>query len=118
MILYIMSESMKRSQKQEIYAPRDVKIPSRLGAGILKERVIRELPSKKVISYALAYINPMIFAGDNGRVLGYDNSHDYSHRHYMGTVTPDPFIGYEALYEQFEREWQAIAIKFVNGEKI
>jgi hypothetical protein len=67
MILHIMSGSMKRSQKQEIYTPRDVKIPSRLGAGILKERVIRELPSKKVISYALAYINPMIFAGDNGR---------------------------------------------------
>ena len=62
---------MKRSKKQEIYAPADVKIPSRLGGGVLKERVIRDLPSKKVVGYALAYINPLIFSGDNGRVLGY-----------------------------------------------
>lgn len=109
---------MKKPRKQEIYAPADVKIPSRLGGGILKERVIRELPSKKVVSYALAYVNPRIFSGDNGRVLGYDNSHDYSHRHYMGVVTPDSLTSYEALYERFEQEWQEIAIKFVNGEQI
>ena len=63
-----MPEKMKRPKKQEIYAPADVKIPSRLGGGVLKERVIRDLPSKKVASYALAYINPLIFSGDNGRV--------------------------------------------------
>lgn len=60
---------MKASKIQEIYAPKDVTIPTRLGGGFLKERVIRELQSKKVISYALAYINPLIFSGDNGRVL-------------------------------------------------
>ncbi|WP_304798608.1 DUF6516 family protein [Lacisediminimonas sp.] len=113
-----MTEHMKRPKKQEIYAPADVKIPSRLGGGILKERVIRELPTKKVVSYALAYINPLIFSGDNGRVLGYDNSHGYTHRHYMGSIVPDPFTGYEDLYERFEREWQEIAVKFVNGEQI
>ncbi len=69
MILNIMADKMERSQKQEIYAPADVKIPSRLGGGVLKERVIRDLPSKKVASYAVAYINPLIFSGDNGRVL-------------------------------------------------
>ena len=109
---------IKRSRIQEIYSPPDVKIPRRLGGGILKERVIRELPSKRVVSYALAYINPMIFSGDNGRVLGYDNSHDYSHRHYLGKVTSDFFTNYEDLYEKFEREWQSIAIKFVNGESL
>ncbi len=113
-----MAVSAKRYTKQEIYAPADVRIPSRLGGGILKERVIRELPSKKVVSYALAYINPLIFSGDNGRVLGYDNSHAYSHRHYLGSIAPDPFTSYEDLYERFEREWQEIAIEFVNGEKI
>lgn len=107
---------MKKIKAQEIYAPKDVHIPARLGGGVLKERVIRELPSKKVISYALAYINPNIFAGDNGRVLGYDNSHDYSHRHFFGVVTPVSFTNYEALYDQFEREWQAIATNYVNGE--
>ena len=107
-----------RTKTQEIYAPKDVAIPARLGGGVLKERVIRELPSKKVISYALAYINPKICGTDNGRVLGYDNSHGYAHRHYFGVITPEPFTCYEALYDRFEQEWQTIAVKFVNGEVI
>lgn len=109
---------MKAPKAQEIYAPKDVSIPARLGGGALKERVIRELPSKQVVSYALAYINPLIFSGDNGRVLGYDNSHGYSHRHYMGAITPERFTSYEELYDRFEQEWQTIAVKFVNGEEI
>ena len=95
-----------------------MKIPRRLGGGVLKERVIREVHSKKIVSYALAYINPLIFSGDNGRVLGYDNSHGYSHRHCMGFIVPAPFTSYEELYERFEREWQQMAIRFVNGEQI
>ncbi len=57
-------------------------------------------------------------SGDNGRVLGYDNSHGYSHRHYLGSITPEPFDGYEKLYDRFEQEWQTIAVRFVNGEQI
>ena len=106
----------KKSQQQEIYAPKDVAIPARLGGGVLKERVIRELPSKRVITYALAYINPAIYGGDNGRVLGYDNSHGFSHRHFMGEISAEPFPGYEPLYERFESEWQALAMKLMNGE--
>ena len=106
----------KLSKSVEIYAPKDVLIPARLGGGVLKESVTRELPSKKVTSYALAYVNPAIYAGDNGRVLGYDNKHGFSHQHFMGQVTAEVFPGYEVLYERFEREWQEIAIKFVNGE--
>lgn len=89
-----------------------------MGGGVLKERVIREQPSKKVVSYALAYINVKICGIDNGRVLGYDNSRGYSHRHYLGVITPEPFTSYEALYDRFEQEWQLIAVKFVNGEVI
>ena len=58
-----------------------------------------------------------IFSGDNGRVLGYDNSHGFSHRHHFGVVTPESFTGYEALYERFEREWQALAIQHVNRKR-
>lgn len=112
-----MSENMKTPRRREIYVPKDVVIPARLGGGVLKERVIRELPTKEVVSYALAYINPQIFSGDNGRVLGYDNSHGFSHRHHFGVVTPEPFTGYEALYERFEREWQALAIQHVNRKR-
>jgi hypothetical protein len=107
----------KTQTRQEVYAPPDVQIPRRLGGGVLKERVIRELPSGKVLQYALAYINPAIFGGDNGRVLGYDNSHGYSHKHLMGEVIAEPFPGYEELYERFESEWQEIAMEFVNGSK-
>lgn len=113
-----MTEKMKRPKKQEIYAPADVKIPSRLGGGVLKERVIRDLLKESRQLCVLAYINPLIFSASTGGVLGYDNSHDYSHRHFMGTIVADPFISYEELYERFEREWQEIAIKFVNGEEI
>lgn len=107
----------KTQTRQEIYAPADAQIPRRLGGGVLKERVIREIPSGKVVQYALAYINPLIFSGDNGRVLGYDNSHGFSHKHLMGEMTAEPFPGYEALYERFEAEWQEIAMEFVNGSK-
>lgn len=107
----------KAQTRQEIYAPADVQIPRRLGGGVLKERVIREMPSGKVVQYALAYINPLIFNEDNGRVLGYDNSHGFSHKHLMGEMTAEPFPGYEALYERFEAEWQEIAMEFVNGSK-
>lgn len=103
---------------QERYAPADTAIPKRLGGGTLKELVIRNLPSKEVAHYSLAYINPLIFSRDNGRVLGYDNSHDYSHRHYLGETTPEKFTSYEELREKFEHEWREIATKFVNGESI
>ena len=59
-----------------------------------------------------------MFNGDNGRVLGYDNSHAYSYRHFMGSSVPDPFSSYKELHERFEREWHEIAIKFVKGEDI
>lgn len=104
--------------KTERYAPADAAISSKLGGGVLKELVIRELPSRTVTHYALAYINPNIYAGDNGRVLGYDNSHNYSHKHYFGKVSPEPFTTYEELYDAFEREWIEIAIKHVNGGKL
>lgn len=111
-----MPAQRKTIHAKEVYAPRDVVIPARLGGGILKECVIRALPSKQVIRYTLAYINPAIHGGDNGRVLGYDNSHGFSHRHFMGQRTAEDFPGYEALYERFETEWQEIAMRFVNGE--
>jgi Family of unknown function (DUF6516) len=40
-------------------------------------------------------------SADNGRVLGYDNSHDYHHRHFMGEVEAIEFTTYAALAERF-----------------
>ena len=58
----------------------------------------------EVVRYNLAYINPLICAVDNGRVLGYDNSHGYHHRHFMGKVKPIEFDSYKALSERFHAE--------------
>lgn len=64
----------------------------------------------QVVKHNLAYINPRICSADNGRVLGYDNSHDRHHRHSMGQVEPVAFTGYERLarrfYEELHEQWR------------
>ncbi len=66
---------------------------------LLKEQVWFE--DEKVVAYSLAYINLRLCSADNGRVLGYDNSHDYHHRHFMGEVEAIEFATYSALAERF-----------------
>ena len=58
----------------------------------------------KVVRYNLAYINHTFFAGDNGRVLGYDSQHGSHHRHYLGSVTEIAFEGFEEIESLFESE--------------
>jgi hypothetical protein len=58
----------------------------------------------KVTKYNLAYINHLVCAVDNGRVLGFDNGHDGHHRHYMGKVEAVEFSDYPSLNERFQRE--------------
>ena len=69
----------------------------------LKEEVWQD-EDGSVVKYNLAYVNPLICAADHGRVLGYDNSHNYHHRHFMGTVEPVEFDKYESLSERFYAE--------------
>jgi len=107
----------KKVVTTERYAPKDVKIKKKLGGGVLKELVVREMPSGKVLEYALAYINHSIYSGDDGRVIGYDNSHGFSHKHYFGVRTPEAFTTYEELYDRFQDEWMAIALEHVNKDK-
>ncbi len=70
---------------------------------MLKEEVWRT-DDGQVVKYSLAYVNPCICPVDNGRVLGYDNSHDRHHRHFMGTQERFEFSGYEALAARFYSE--------------
>lgn len=84
---------------------------------MLKELVVREVASGKVLEYALAYINPSIHSGDNGRVLGYDNSHGFTHKHLFGVITPEAFTTYEDLFNRFQREWMSLAMEHVNKGK-
>jgi hypothetical protein len=60
------------------------------------------------VKYALAYINLKVCGLDNGRVLGYDKSHGYHHRHFMGATQPFEFDCYEALAKRFYEEVQEL----------
>jgi len=95
--------------KLRIHAPRVTYIPPRLGGGIVKEYAEIDPVTGKVWRYSAAYINPAIYARDNGRVLGYDNAHGYPHRHFMGQITLEPELPWEAIRDKFRREWMEIA---------
>lgn len=58
----------------------------------------------ELVKYSLAYINPRISGIDNGRILGYDNSHGHHHRHFMGQVASVTFSGYKAISDLFQKE--------------
>ena len=74
------------------------------GGGIIKIEAW-ENERGEVVKYSLAYINHMIFSGDNGRVLGYDNAHNFHHRHYFGEISEvDDFVSYQELVDRFEKE--------------
>lgn len=70
---------------------------------MLKEEVWHDRDGQ-VVKYSLAYINPATLGADNGRVLGYDNSHAHHHRHFMGKQESFEFTGYEALATRFYDE--------------
>ena len=95
------------------------KLKSNKGGGILSYEVWGYVQDGKTVvtRYNLAYINPLICQRDNGRVLGFDNVHNYHHRHYMGKVAPVEFVSYEDTLLQFEREWQDIMKVFKRVKK-
>ena len=93
----------KKGSSDEVVCYQNIaRLKGKRKGGYLKE-VVRRLKGE-VIGYALAYINPRICGVDNGRVLGYDNAHDYHHRHFMGEVTDVEFVGYDELVSKFEAE--------------
>lgn len=68
-----------------------------------------------VTRYNLAYINHLIYNGDNGRVVGYDNRHGH-HRHYMGSVEPVDISSFEEIERRFEKEW-ITALEEYNAQR-
>ncbi|MGD9591645.1 MAG: hypothetical protein AB7V32_03900, partial [Candidatus Berkiella sp.] len=71
-------------------------------------RKVWTCPNGKVTKYALAYINLNFFHADNGRILGYDNSHGYHHKHFYGKVFPISFSSFEETERIFEKEFEEI----------
>jgi hypothetical protein len=95
------------------------KLKTNQGGGILSYEVWGYIADGKTVvtRYNLAYINPLICQKDNGRVLGFDNTHYYHHRHYMGKVAPVEFVSYEQTLERFQAEWQEIVKGIRKGKK-
>ncbi len=79
-------------------------INQKRGGGIIKIEAW-ENEKGQIVKYSMAYINSLIFSEDNGRVLGYDNTHNYHHKHYLGEISEvDDFTNYEELVKRFEKE--------------
>jgi hypothetical protein len=53
-------------------------------------------------------INPLIYPGDNGRVLGYDSAHGQHHRHFCGQTTAVDFGSFGEIEARFRREWSKL----------
>lgn len=70
------------------------------GPGIIREEVWEDEVGV-IVRYNLAFVNHFLSSRDNGRVLGYDSSHGYHHRHFHGTVEPIIFTSYSELYIKF-----------------
>lgn len=58
----------------------------------------------RVVRFNLAYVNPQIHRGDNGRVLGYDSQHGRWHRHFMGEVSFSELQSFAEVETAFEKE--------------
>lgn len=84
-----------------------VKLPEKQGNGILKYSASIDQKGK-IARYSFAYINPHIYTGDNGRVIGYDNCHGRHHRHYMGKEKDIEFSSFEDIQDRFEKEWEVL----------
>ncbi len=103
-----MTKEKKRKIKQErLLVDETLSLHKSKGNGTLKRRVWVD-EDDEVTRYSLAYINHHIHTGDNGRVLGYDNAHNYHHRHYMGETEPVNFKNFEDIEIRFQQEFEVI----------
>ena len=107
-----MKKENKRKIKKERLLVDDVlTLHKSKGNGTLRRRVwVSE--DDEVTRYSLAYINYNIYPRDNGRVLGYDNAHNYHHRHHMGETEPVEFNSFEDIEIRFQQEFEVIHEKF------
>ena len=80
------------------------------GNGMLRREVWVDARGQ-IVRYNLAYINHLIFQGDHGRVVGYDNAHGYHHRHWMGEIEAVAFVSFEEIEAQFQADWSLFRSK-------
>ena len=97
----------KKGKKQKTYQKvvnEIYPLVKKRGGGLIKIEAWED--SNGIIAkYSMAYINHLIYSDDNGRVLGYDNAHNYHHKHYLGKITSvNDFTSYQDLVERFKYE--------------
>jgi len=103
-IFYCMSDKRKTKTKFKRIVSEQFPINPKRGGGIVKVDVW-ENEKGEVVKYSLAYINHLVFSGDNGRVIGYDNTHNFHHKHYLSEISEvDNFRSYQELVGRFENE--------------
>ena len=95
--------SRNRPQALDKFIDAEDTIRCASGSGLVREEAWRD-HTGYVRRYNLAFINSHLFAGDNGRVLGYDTAHGYLHRHFAGTIEQLPPTPYESILDRFLRE--------------
>ena len=100
-------KKIKKTMNELLVIDESYTIHRKKGNGLLSRQVWKD-GANKVTRYSLAYINHEIFQGDNGRVLGYDNSHNHHHRHFMGKVESIVFVNFEELEIQFMKEFEVL----------
>src|ERR1017187_7019166 len=101
-----MAGAVRKVAEERLYLSR------RKGGGVLRREIWTDAQGT-LVRYNLAYVNPLMYAGDHGRVLGYDAAHGTHHRHSMGEVTAVAFDRFERIEARFYREWAAL----VKGTK-
>lgn len=79
------------------------------GGGVIRIEAWLDGEAKEITRYNLAYINYRLCSEDNGRVLGFDNSHlypgfrDRHHSHWMGQPHYNPrFTTFDAILDEFQ----------------
>lgn len=109
---------MSKPHKEILLEQERFELKPKTGGGMLSYEVWGYVEKGKTVvtRYNLAYINHAIFFGDNGRVLGFDNAHDFHHRHCMGKIEAVKFVSYEAIQHRFQKEWQEI-LNQIRGKK-
>jgi hypothetical protein len=110
-----MAKKEKRSKHNKL-VDETIILPIKDGNGILRYS-LSENKKGQVVRYSFVYINPSFYGKDNGRVLGFDNSHGFHHCHRMGHIEKVVFHSYEEIVSRFEAEWRLLHEKVRQERK-
>ena len=98
-----MKDKRARSKFKKVVSEQFPVKPKR-GGGLIKIEAW-ENDNNEIVKYSMAYINHQVFSGDNSRIIGYDNTHNFHHKHYLGEISEVyDFVSYENLLKRFEKE--------------